>query len=395
MNLWKFKTIFKEPTTLLPFKYYYLPMLIIAVAGLADALYLSVSHYRVYTDMGYRSFCAVSKSINCDTVSQSVYSILLGVPVPVWGMFGYALFLFLLILAGFQKDPKSRIWPLLFWLACLFSAYSIFLAVISTFLIHSYCLMCIVSYMINFMLMYYAWFINKRFGNDGLIRGFVNDLKYLLNLKKITVPILTLFLVSGCAMVYWFPEYWHLKPAELSQHIPRGVTDDGHPWIGAENPELTIEEYSDYLCFYCRKMHYYLRTIIEANPDKIRLVHYHFPMDHQFNPIVTEPFHVGSGFLAMLAIHASDHDKFWEANDMFLSFNLESGKLNIAEIASSLNLDEKEMLHALNDPTILTRLREDIIKGLKLGITGTPGFVIDGILYQGQIPPNVLKRFIR
>ncbi len=107
----------------------------------------------------------------------------------------------------------------------------------------------------------------------------------------------------------------------------------------------------------------YIRTMIEANPDKIRLVHYHFPMDHQFNPIVPEPFHVGSGLLAMLAIHASDHDKFWEANDIFLSINLETGKLNIAEIASLLDLDEKAMLDSLNDHTILTRLREDIIKG--------------------------------
>lgn len=391
----KLKSIFKKPTTLLPFKYYYLPMLFIAVAGIADAVYLSVSHYRVYTDMGYRSFCAISKSINCDTVSQSVYSILFGVPVPVWGVFGYAFFLFLLILAGLQKDPKHRIWPVLFWLACLFSIYSIVLAGISSFLIRSYCLMCMVSYLINFMLMYYAWFINKRFGADGLIRGVACDLNYLFSLKKITVPVVSFFLVSGCAMVLWFPEYWNFKPAELSQHMPRGITEEGHPWIGAENPELVIEEYSDYLCFYCKKMHYYLRTLIETNPEKIRLVHYHFPMDHQFNPIVPEPFHMGSGLMAMLAIHASDQDKFWEANDMFLSINLEAGKLDIAEIASSLDLDQKAMIHALNDPAILTRLREDIIKGLKLGITGTPGFVIDGILYQGHIPSDILNPYIR
>ncbi len=387
--------MFKKPTTLFPFKYYYVPMVIIAIAGLANAVYLSISHYRVYTDIGYRSFCAVSKSINCDTVSQSVYSILLNVPVPIWGVFGYGFFLFLLLLAGFQKDTKDRIWPVLFWVACHFSIYGIVLAAISSFLIRSYCLMCIVSYMINFILMYYAWFINKRFGNDGLIRGFVKDLKYPFSLKKITVPVLTLFLISGCAMVLWFPEYWHLKPAELSQNIPKGVTEDGHPWIGAENPELIIEEYSDYLCFHCRKMHYYLRAMIEANPDKIRLVHYHFPMDHKFNPLVTTPFHVGSGLLGILAIHATDHDKFWEANDMFLAVNAETGTVNVVEIASSLDLDEKEMIDSLNDYTILARLKGDIIKGLKLGITGTPGFVIDGILYQGQIPANVVKTFTR
>ena len=142
-------------------------------------------------------------------------------------------------------------------------------------------------------------------------------------------------------------------------------------------------------------MHYYLRAMIEANPDKIRLVHYHFPMDHKFNPLVTTPFHVGSGLLAILAIHATDHDKFWEANDMFLAVNAETGTVNVVEISSSLDLDEKEMIDSLNDYTILARLKGDIIKGLKLGITGTPGFVIDGILYQGQIPANVVKTFTR
>ena len=68
-----------------PFPVYLCTVVMLAMAGLADAIYLAVSHYRVYTDIGYRSFCAISKAINCDTVSQSAFSIFLGVPVPVWG----------------------------------------------------------------------------------------------------------------------------------------------------------------------------------------------------------------------------------------------------------------------------------------------------------------------
>jgi protein-disulfide isomerase/uncharacterized membrane protein len=391
MKLWKIKTILKNPTKLLPFNYYYIPTLLIIIAGLADAIYLSISHYRVYTDIGYKSFCAVSRSINCDTVSQSDHSILLNVPVPVWGVYGYLVVLFLVLFAGYQKYPKNRIWPFIFWLMFLFSVYSIILAAISTFLIHSYCIMCMVSYLVNFMLMYYAWFINKRFGTDPLILGVVSDVKYFFGLKKVILPVFAFFLISGSAMMIWFPGYWHLKPTKMSQNLPRGVTDDGHPWIGAENSELVIEEYSDYLCFQCRKMHFYLRKLIEANPDKIRLVHYHFPMDHAYNPLIEEPFHVGSGLLATLAIHAIQYDKFWEANDLFFSINPKIGTLTIEEIASSLKLDKQSMIESINDIGIFNHLQKDIIKGLKLGITGTPGFVIDGILYQGQIPPEVLK----
>ena len=69
------------------------------MAGLVDSVYLSISHYRVYTDIGYKSFCAISRTINCDTVSQSPFSIFLDVPVPVWGIIGYTFFLLLVAFA--------------------------------------------------------------------------------------------------------------------------------------------------------------------------------------------------------------------------------------------------------------------------------------------------------
>ena len=86
----------KKKITPLPYSYYLVVVTSIALIGLLDAIYLAISHYRVYTDMAYQSFCAISRAVNCDKVSQSPYSILFGVPVPVWGVIGYALFIFLL-----------------------------------------------------------------------------------------------------------------------------------------------------------------------------------------------------------------------------------------------------------------------------------------------------------
>lgn len=82
----------------LPYRVYTVPILILAAIGIAASAYLALSHYRNYTDIGYSSFCAISKSINCDTVSQSPWSILLGLPVALWGVLGYTIFFFLLYL---------------------------------------------------------------------------------------------------------------------------------------------------------------------------------------------------------------------------------------------------------------------------------------------------------
>ena len=155
----------------LPFAVYFWTVFIIAVAGLLDSIYLSISHYRVYTDIGYRSFCSISKSVNCDTVSQSTYSIFLGIPVPIWGIIGYLFFIVILFFAYRREAEKKRVWALLFLISFVYSIYSIILAYISAFYIHSYCFMCIVSYGINFLLVFFTWLVRNRFEDISIFNS--------------------------------------------------------------------------------------------------------------------------------------------------------------------------------------------------------------------------------
>ena len=69
----------------LRYRVYVLMVGALVVLGLADSIYLAISHYRVHTDAGYQSFCALSKAMNCDTVSQSPASVLINLPVAIWG----------------------------------------------------------------------------------------------------------------------------------------------------------------------------------------------------------------------------------------------------------------------------------------------------------------------
>jgi len=375
----------------LPFAVYYYTVVVLALFGLIVSLYLSYSHYRVYTDIGYKSFCAISKAINCDTVSQSAYSIFWGLPAAVWGIGGYIFFLLFLLIAKNKDAGNKRVWTLLFLIAAAFTLYSIFLAAISTFYIHSYCIMCLVLYAVNLLLLFYTRMIRSRFKSSGLIDGFKKDIRFLKTKRSSVLGLFAPFFGGIILLLLFFPSYWQFAPPVLPSEINSGTTKDGHPWIGAENPKLIITEYTDYKCFQCKKMHFFLRQLIAKHPAKIRLIHRNFPMDHSVNPIIKEPFHIGSGKMALMAIHAATQNKFWQMNDILFEMAGESDVIDVRELAAQLAMDPKTLARSMNDPAARQLLQHDILSALKLQISGTPAYVINQNVYLAQIPPEIIK----
>ncbi len=378
----------------LPFPVYAATLSGLTLIGLADAIYLMLSHYWVYTDIGYQSFCALSKAVNCDTVSQSDYSIFMGVPVAFWGLIGYVGF-GLLLLQAFRKDAgRQRIWGLLIIAAAIFSAVSFVLGYISGRYIHSYCLMCIVSFAVNFILLFFSWLTRRRFDHSSLLKALSLDMAYLASKCRAIALWFIPYIIMIITIVMFFPPYWTFEMPVLSAAVHQGITDDGHPWIGAEDPELIIEEFSDYMCFQCKKTHYLLRRLVDLHPDRIRLVHHHFPMDHTINPLVTEPYHVGSAKLALFAIYATSINRFWEMNDLLFKIARGRSNITIAEMATLHGYDANKMAADSYTPKMVEQLWNDIRTGIRLGITATPGFVVDGKVYIGEIPAEVLKPII-
>ena len=381
-------------TNPLPYYVYFWAVILLTLVGLTASIYLAISHYRIYTDIEYTSFCAISRAINCDTVSQSPYAIMLNMPVAIWGVIGYAFILILLFIAGSKSAGKVRIWSLIFWVTLLFSGHSVILAWISSFLIQSYCILCMVSYGVNLALLFYAWLIRRRFTNYGLM---VNTQKDILFIWKNKVKYGLAFATFFVAVIFtWasYPNYWNIEPPRISADIPSGITASGYPWIGAENGVIEITEFADYQCFQCRKMHFFLRQLIAEKRDKLKIIHRHYPMDHEFNPIVNEPFHVGSGKLALLSVYAASKNKFWQMNDLLYGIAGQRKPIGTNELAKILNLDSNELARSINDRSIRYRVKHDIYIGNKLGITGTPAYLIEGEIYQGQIPPEIIKKIL-
>jgi uncharacterized membrane protein/protein-disulfide isomerase len=384
-----------KAVTPLAFPWYFWTVMGVCLAGLATALYLSVSHYRLYTDPGYSSFCAISKAINCDTVSQSPYAVLWGLPVAVWGVFGYLFFLLLLLPARNGKVHGRRVWTLLLVIAAGFSAYSIALAAVSTFRIGSYCILCITLYAVNLLLFFYCWIVRRRFRAGPFGPALVEDLRYLGNWRAPCIYGLLALLVVGIAVKEAYPAYWQFSPPTVAENYRHGLDAEGHPWMGAEKPVIEIVEFTDYQCFQCRKMYLELRKLIARYPDKIRLVHRHFPMDDAVNPTVAAPFHVGAGKLALLAIYAASEGKFWEMNDLLYQFVAEGSEIDLHALAAKSSLPASALARAIYNTDFHRRLMEDIRCGMAHHMSGTPSYLIDGRLYEGGIPAEALKALER
>ena len=390
MNLKDTKT--KTKIKPLAFGVYFWPFALLSFAGLLVSFYLAVSHYLVYTDIGYESFCAISRAINCDTVSQSPYSIQWNLPVPIWGVIGYLFILLLLIFVRKTQNGDKRMWSLLLVITLFYSGYSVFLAVVSHVYISSYCLMCIISYAINFLLLFYTWLIRRRFDGDNYLISLKYDLYFLKAHWRSALSVFLPFAFTVGFLWYVYPPYWLYQPVEISDKLHTGTTPEGHQWIGSDNAELVITEYTDYMCFQCKKIHQYLRRLMNQYPGKIKLIHRHFPMDSKYNPIVKKPFHEGAGKLSLMAIQAGKIGKFWPINDELYARAGKSNIINVNSIAEKLEINPDNLIRSFGDEYNLKRLNRDIIDGLNAKIPGTPSFVIDGNLYVSQIPVEILER---
>jgi protein-disulfide isomerase/uncharacterized membrane protein len=382
-------------------RWLWVTLLALCALGLAVATKLAFVHLHAHLDPSAKSFCAISDRINCDTVARSKYSVFLQVPIAAWGVYGY------LVMAGVgiwgvrarREEPSAAAFALL---AAFSVAVSAVLGAISALCILALCILCLSIYVINLALLVNASLLVRR---AGFGRSFAAAWHYVRNHWGNAGAVAAMLALITIGLVTGYPRYWensaqagtkrpHLGTAPTPgadggpREMASGVTEDGHPWIGAQRPSVTVEEFSDYQCPFCNQAHEGMRALLSTLPG-LRLVHRHFPLDQACNPIIDKPFHPYACAYSALAACAGEQNRFWAANDYLFKHGHDPEPVAPPSFAGALGLDGAKLAICL-EKRAWAMVRPDVEEGVRLKITGTPTFQINGQLYLGQIPPDVL-----
>jgi len=364
--------------------------LVLCTVGLCLAADLARLHLNVHTDPDYQSYCAISERVNCDTVAASKFAVKWGLPTALWGMVIY-LTLGALAVWGLRSRLRTPSWPFGFlaWVSTLAVAYSIYLFYVSHFIIESLCPVCVASYLVNVCLFGLAVRELRRL-EVGSWQALKDEWRAALAAPS-SVLLLGAAVAIGVGLL-WFgvPRYWEVEVSSGPGGLTVGRTEDGHPWIGAREPQLEIVEFSDYRCPHCLRGHQEMRRLIASRPDEVRLIHRHYPLDQGCNPRMQRQLHPFACDYSRLAFCAGEQARFWEANDFLFAQGRRPRLVSATELAAELELDVDQLKACLVGDTANEAVDEDIRAGIGLGVRGTPTFVVDGRIYPGRLPEEVV-----
>ena len=154
--------------------------------------------------------------------------------------------------------------------------------------------------------------------------------------------------------------------------------DPRDPVIGNPNGDVTLVEFFDYRCGYCKRMTGTLAQLIEEDPQ-LRVVMKEFPILSR-----------ESGQAARAALAGLRQDKY----EAFHFALMQGGALTddeILAIAESVGLDNEQLQAGMQDPEIEAVLRDNLALAEKIGITGTPAFIVGNTLIHGAVSIEELR----
>jgi len=154
------------------------------------------------------------------------------------------------------------------------------------------------------------------------------------------------------------------------------VTADDH-MLGPADAPVTLLEYGDYECPYCRGAARDVHRLLDRYPGKVRFVFRNFPIA-QLHPHAEQA--------AEAAEAAAAQGKFWEMYELLLRPTSHLDFDSLLGYADRLDLDTGRFENEVVGNIYATRIEKDITEGLRNGVNATPKFYVDGQRIDGKFP---------
>lgn len=160
---------------------------------------------------------------------------------------------------------------------------------------------------------------------------------------------------------------------------------EGRRFEGAADAEITLVEFSDFHCPFCKRVTPTIDKLMEEYDGKIKRVFRHFPL----------PMHAGAEKSHEASECAGEQGKFWEYHNKLFE-NVGGYRTNEArtELAETIGLDKNAFKTCLESGRYTELVQKDIAKGRSVGVTGTPASYINGVKVSGARPYNAFKEVV-
>ncbi len=146
---------------------------------------------------------------------------------------------------------------------------------------------------------------------------------------------------------------------------------------GNPNAPVTIVEFSDFQCPYCRKAQATLKDLLAKYGDRVKLAYRDFPM---------RTLHPQAQAAAEASRCAGAQGKFWEYYDALFDDHVSLDEVGLEAIAQRIGMDQSAFHSCLTSGKFKAAIDQDIRDGTRAGVAGTPAFFINGELVSGARP---------
>jgi protein-disulfide isomerase len=170
----------------------------------------------------------------------------------------------------------------------------------------------------------------------------------------------------------------------LSQPVATaaGINTEG-PSLGSNEAPVTIVEFSDFQCPYCKQASGIVKRLLETYGSSVRLVFKQMPLS----------IHPDAFNAAQASVCANEQGRFWEFHDLLFSSTDLSGEA-LKKYGLTLHLKMDQFESCLNSKRSAASVRRDMQEAIRSDVQGTPTYFVNGRILRGLRSADDLKNLI-
>ncbi len=144
--------------------------------------------------------------------------------------------------------------------------------------------------------------------------------------------------------------------------------------LGNPDAPITLVEYSDFECPFCKRFHPTVVDLLKNNPDKLRWVYRHYPLEFH-NPVAQRQAEASE-----CVAEIGGNDAFWRYSDLLYKRTASNGKGfpldKLQPLAEEIGVDGRAFAECMQSERMVARVQRDIQNGNAIGVSGTPAAFI-------------------